>query len=140
MIGAMSGHKHLGRPHLGPRDMVATRIPLAVRDAIDVAAAACGVTRTTYVADILAQHFGRPDLMRQQMIPLPRETTATRTDYGARHFVSVKLPVPVREALDQAVSERGIGRTAYLADLLAAHVGYHELVGELSKEAMDPAM
>ena len=47
----------------------------------------------------------------------------------ARHFVSVKLPVPVREALDQAVSERGIGRTAYLARPAdAAHVEYHELV------------
>ena len=53
MIGAMFGHKHLAPPPGAPRH-AATRIPLAVRDAIDAAAAACGVARTTYVADILA--------------------------------------------------------------------------------------
>lgn len=60
----MAGPNRPGRPHLGPRHVVTTRLPEAVRQAVDEAAAAQGVDRSTYLADVIAAHVGRPDLVR----------------------------------------------------------------------------
>jgi hypothetical protein len=69
----MAGPNRPGRPHLGPRHVVTTRLPEAVREAVDAAAAERGIDRSTYLADVIAAHVGRPDLVRhldKEVLPL----------------------------------------------------------------------
>ena len=60
----MAGPNKPGRVHLGPRHVVTTRLPIEVCEAVDAAAAERGIDRSTYLADVIAAHVGRPDLMR----------------------------------------------------------------------------
>jgi hypothetical protein len=53
-INHMAGPNRPGRPHLGPREVVTTRLPVAVREAVDAAAAERGLDRSTYLADVIA--------------------------------------------------------------------------------------
>lgn len=140
----MAAPKKRGRPHLGPRDVVFTRLLLAVCDAVDAAAAEHGIDRSPYLADVIAEHVGRPDLMRwldQGLLPLgaPGRNMQGGEDFRGGH-VTVRLPVPVRQAVDAAAAAHGIDRSTYLADVIAAHVGRPDLMRRLGQEAMPLAM
>jgi hypothetical protein len=52
----------------------------------------------------------------------------------------MRIPVAVREAVDAAAAARGIDRSSYLADVIAAHVGRSDLVRHLDKEVLPLAM
>ena len=69
----MAGPNRPGRHHLGPRHVVTTRLPLPVCEAVDAAAAELGLDRSTYLADVIAAHIGRPDFVRhldKEALPL----------------------------------------------------------------------
>jgi hypothetical protein len=54
--------------------------------------------------------------------------------------LTAKVPVAVRDAVDVAAAEHGLDRSTYLADVIAAHVGGHDLVRHLGKEVLPLAM
>ncbi|WP_234797740.1 MULTISPECIES: toxin-antitoxin system [Mycobacteroides] len=61
----------VGRPHKGDRVLLQSRPAREVWYAVRIAASEAGVSVSQYVADLLAQHVGRPDLVRGQDKPRP---------------------------------------------------------------------
>lgn len=55
----------VGRPHKGDRILLQSRPARDVWYAVHLAASDAGVSVSQYVADLLARHVGRPDLMRE---------------------------------------------------------------------------
>lgn len=55
----------VGRPHKGDRVLLQSRPAREVWYAVRIAASEAGVSVSQYVADLLAQHVGRPDLVRE---------------------------------------------------------------------------
>jgi hypothetical protein len=58
----MAGPGRPGRIHKGDRDQFITRVARPVGDAIRAKAAAAGMSYTDYVAAVLAEHEGMPEL------------------------------------------------------------------------------
>lgn len=53
---------------------------------------------------------------------------------GERRYIPVRVPVELLAAVDQARANEGVSsRSQYVADVLAAHLGAHELVEERGK-------
>ena len=55
----------MAQPHKGERVLVAARPPQAVYDVVRQRATQRGISISQYVADLLAIHVGRPDLVRE---------------------------------------------------------------------------
>ena len=55
----------MGQPHKGERVLLQTRPHREVWEAVHVAAHAAGMSVSQYLADVLAEHVGRPDLVRE---------------------------------------------------------------------------
>ncbi|MDX1887906.1 hypothetical protein [Mycolicibacterium sp. 120270] len=60
----MTASVKLGRPYLGERHVVTSRMPIPVRDALDEIAALCNTDRSTVLADLACCAVGKPDLAR----------------------------------------------------------------------------
>ncbi len=62
----------MAQPHKGDRELIASRVPRAVYDAIRLAAAERHLTISQYVADVMATHTGHEELvreLRQEVLP-----------------------------------------------------------------------
>lgn len=144
MIKRMAGNHRSGRHHLGPRDVVTARLAAPVLAAVDALAAQHGIDRSPYLADVICVHVGRPDLMRwldQALLALiATRNTLDHSVFGADHDVTVRVPVPVRQAVEAAAAEHGVSRSMYLADVICAHVGRPDLIRRLNKEVVPLAM
>lgn len=55
----------MAQPHKGSRTLIASRPVQPVYEAIRDLAAAQGLSISQYVADVLARHVGRSDLVRE---------------------------------------------------------------------------
>jgi len=55
----------MAQPHKGDRDLVAARLARPVYVALKAEAAQRGMPMGQYVADVMAAHMGRPDLVLQ---------------------------------------------------------------------------
>lgn len=62
-----------GRQHKGDRVLLAARPHRAVWELVTQRAAAAGLPISQYVADVLAQHVGRDDLVAALGIPQPAQ-------------------------------------------------------------------
>ena len=54
----------MAQEHKGERWLVQTRLDIEVFQQLVIAADDAGTSHSQYVADVLAMHFGRPDLVR----------------------------------------------------------------------------
>ena len=54
----------MGQPNKGDRELLQSRPVRPVWEAVHAAAASAGLSVSQYVADVLAIHVGRPDLVR----------------------------------------------------------------------------
>lgn len=61
----------MAQPHKGDRTLIISRPRGEVVDAVKAAAASYGLSVSQYVADVLAAHVGRPDLVREHSEVLP---------------------------------------------------------------------
>jgi len=72
--GDMAGPGKRGRVHKGDRVLLQSRPLRPVWEAVHERAAAAGVPVSQYLADLLAVHVGRPDLVsddgRREVLPL----------------------------------------------------------------------
>lgn len=138
-----------GRPHKGDRALLQTRPIDEVLDLVVRRQLAAGVKDLSqYVADVLAIHVGREDLVTElglrQGLPLDEDAVELSQQLPAQR-PSVVTTRPHREVWN-AVHARQIAAgvssvSKYVADVLAMHVGREDLVLELGrKEGLPLAM
>ncbi len=126
----------MGQPHKGDRLLLqSTQSPLAVREAVHARATASGLPDSQYLADVLALHVGRPDLVRDldkqggldlSPDPLPSPSSVPP-------LLQTRPPRPVWEAVRARAASAGLSAAQYLADVVALHVGRPDLVRNLGK-------
>ena len=118
-----------GRPSLGPRLIVATRLPLVVQAEVEEAQKNIGCDRGGFIADIVCLAGGRGDLVRclkrEQRDSNRASTTETSMTMGRK--LTVRLPAAVGPWLEQAVPHDA-DRSAFISDLVCVYMGYPNLV------------
>jgi hypothetical protein len=137
-----------GRPHKGDRVLLQSRPFDEVLDLVVCRQHAAGVKALSqYVADVLALHVGRKDLVvelgREQGLPLDEETPVQPRLYtGRRVLVQARPHREVWAAVHALQISTGVSSVSqYVADVLALHVGRKDLVVELGrKEGLPLAM
>ncbi|WP_262490919.1 hypothetical protein [Mycobacterium simiae] len=137
-----------GRPHKGDRALLQTRPFDAVLDLVVRRQHATGVKALSqYVADVLAIHVGREDLVAElrlkQGLPLDGDSVVAPRPYpGRRTLVQTRPHREVWVAVHQRQRRTGVSSVSqYVADILAIHVGREDLVVELGrKEGLPLAM
>lgn len=126
----------MGQPHKGDRLLLqSTQSPLAVREAVHARAMAAGLPDSQYLADVLALHVGRPDLVRDldkqdglALSPDPLPSTSS-----VPPLLQTRPPRPVWEAVRSCAAAAGLSAAQYLADVAALHVGRPDLVRRCDK-------
>lgn len=112
--------------------MVPADVPIPVRDALDRIARQTGTDRSTVLSDLACCAVGKPELARllrfaphhgrPGMVAKNNEAGGL----GVLHTVTSRVPIPVRDALDEIVQITGAPRTTVLADLACCAVGLPE--------------
>jgi len=126
----------MGQPHKGDRLLLqSTQSPLAVREAVHARATTAGLPDSQYLADVLALHVGRPDLVRDldkqgglALNPDPLPSTSS-----VPPLLQTRPLRPVWEALRSCAAAVGLSAAQYLADVAALHVGRSDLVRNVGK-------
>jgi hypothetical protein len=115
-----------GRPHLGPREIITAALWPSLEAMVDIARGS--LDRSPYLADLLAWHIDRPDLIRHPQLVLDF-ATAPLTDTGpeqpgtkTRHCTVRVHPVVAIE-LDRRAKEIGCARAVYTAGAVAERLG-----------------
>lgn len=126
----------MGQPHKGDRLLLqSTQSPLAVREAVHARATAAGLPDSQYLADVLALHVDRPDLVRdldkQGGLDLSPEPLASASSVPP--LLQTRTQRPVWEAVRARAAAAGLSAAQYLADVVALHVGRPDLVRNLGK-------
>jgi len=138
-----------GRPHKGDRVLLQTRPYDAVVELVTDRQRAAGVSSLSqYVADVLAMHVSRNDLVveldRIDGLPLDRANAEEPRVRAAlrRTLVQTRPHRQVWTAVHQEQNASGVSSVSqYVADILAMHVDRHDLVVELGlKEGLPLAM
>ena len=127
----------MGQPHKGDRLLLqSTQSPLAVREAVHARATAAGLPDSQYLADVLALHVDRPDLVRdldkQGGLDLSPEPLASGAS-SVPPLLQTRTQRPVWEAVRARAAAAGLSAAQYLADVVALHVGRPDLVRNLGK-------
>ena len=134
-----------GRRSLGPRDTTPARLPLAVHALVEHAAAARGIDRGAFLADVICYHAGRADLMRHLhqdtlLAPPIAHHENAEGDGNQLRRITVRIPPAVRHVVERAAAEQGTDRCTYLSDLICAHMGRPDLTRAIHREVMPLAM
>ncbi len=129
----MTGSAKTGRPSLGDRAIMTAKLPIAVLEAAEAAAADHSTDRTTVLTDIVCLHYGRRDLMRrpsEQMLLESQTAAKELTTEGRKLGPHVKVcpPRPVADLVEAEYQRRGIERSTLLADIVCQHLGFPDLV------------
>lgn len=139
-----------GRPHKGDRALLQARPFDEVLDLVIGRQHAAGVKELSpYIADVLALHVGRRDLVvelgqeQQGMLVDPDAApTKPRTYRRVRTLVQTRPHREVWLAVHERQKATGVSSVSqYVADVLALHVDREDLVVELGlKEGLPLAM
>lgn len=137
-----------GRPHKGDRALIQTRPFDEVLHLVIGRQHAAGIKELSpYLADVLAIHVGREDLVAElghkQSLPLDEAARDLPAPYpGRRTLVQTRPHREVWTAVHQRQKQAGVSSVSqYVADVLAIHVGREDLVVELGhKEGLPLAM
>lgn len=138
-----------GRPHKGDRALLQARPFDEVLDLVIGRQHAAGVKELSpYVADVLALHVGRQDLVvelgQQQGMLLDQDAPVItpRAYRGGRTLVQTRPHREVWLAVHERQKATGVSSVSqYVADVLALHVDREDLVVELGlKEGLPLAM
>ncbi|BBN50933.1 hypothetical protein [Mycobacterium avium] len=137
-----------GRPHKGDRALIQTRPFDEVLHLVIGRQHAAGIKELSpYLADVLAIHVGREDLVaelgQRQSLPLDQDTDDLLAPYpGRRTLVQTRPHREVWTAVHERQKSAGVSSVSqYVADVLAMHVGREDLVVELGrKEGLPLAM
>lgn len=136
-----------GRPHKGDRVLLQARPFREVLDLVVTRQRDAGVSSLSqYIADVLAIHVGRDDLIAEldyQRSLLRRDPgPASEVHTGRRVLVQTRPHRMVWLAVHTLQGQAGVSSVSqYVGDVLAAHVGRDDLVAELGhKEGLPLAI
>lgn len=136
-----------GRRHKGDRALIQTRPFDEVLNLVIGRQRAAGIKELSpYVADVLAIHVGREDLVaelgQREPLPLDQDVEGQAAPYPARTLVQTRPHREVWEAVHERQKSTGVSSVSqYVADVLAMLVGREDLVVELGrKEGLPLAM
>lgn len=114
-----------GRPHLGPRTVITAALWPELEQVVDDSRGS--LRRSPFLADLLAWHVARPDLIRDHQLamsfgdrvhcaiePIKSEATKHRT---------VRVPPAVATELVALAAELGVPRGVYNANAIADLLG-----------------
>ncbi len=132
----------MGRPHKGDRALLQTRPRLEVTEEIRRRQHNAGVScMSQYLADVLAIHVGRPDLVVelgcQGELPLGEAPLVPSGAAVASHgpLLQTRPHADVWAAVHKLQRETGVRSVRqYVADVLALHVGRPDLVIDLGRK------
>lgn len=137
-----------GRPHKGDRALIQARPFDEVLRLVISRQHAAGIKELSpYIADVLAIHVGREDLVAElgckPSLPLDEAPNLPQRPYRARRtLVQTRPRREVWTAVHEQQRSAGVSSVSqYVADVLAMHVGREDLVVELGrKEGLPLAM
>lgn len=133
----------MGRSSKGDRVVTTVRIAIPVWEHYYAAAAARGVPLGTYLADLMAMHVGRADLIQELTDHMELFSTGSRrgpelppvsrcsSDIASR-MVTARLMRPVWESCRKQARARRLPLAFYVGDILAVHAGRADLIQELT--------
>jgi hypothetical protein len=132
----------MGQPHKGDRLLLqSTQSPLAVREAVHARATSAGLPDSQYLADVLALHVGRPDLVRDLQGGFDLSPDLLPPTSPVPPLLQTRPVRPVWEAVRARAGAAGLSAAQYLADVAALHVGRTDLVRHVGKgEGLPMAM
>jgi hypothetical protein len=129
----------MGQPHKGDRLLLQSPrdTPPELRSAVHSCATAAGLPISQYLADVLAVHVGRPDLVRdlgqREGLELGANPSASSRPLPRATVLQTRPPRPVWEAVHTLAAAAGLSAAQYLADVAAEHVGCPDLVRGLGR-------
>ncbi|CAN7700765.1 hypothetical protein [Mycolicibacterium frederiksbergense] len=131
----------MGRPHKGERALLQTRpwqeVTAEIKDRQISAGVSC---LSQYIADVLALHVGRPELVaelgRAAALPLDQKPAARSGALPSRGpLLQTRPHVEVWSAIHRLTQQAGVRSIRqYVADVLAIHVGRPDLVVDLGQK------
>lgn len=137
---------HMAQPHKGDRLLLqTTQSPPPVCEAVQALAAAAGLPVSQYLADVLALHVGRPDLVRdlgkREGLEISTDPSLSSRPLPPSTCLLQTRPLrPVWEAVRSRAAAAGLSAAQYLADVVALHVGRPDLAGNIGKGVLQLAM
>ncbi|RFZ07560.1 hypothetical protein DSM43518_03302 [Mycobacterium marinum] len=134
-----------GRPHKGDRVLLQTRPHRRVAELVEQRRHCAGVSSLSqYIADVLAVHAGRPDLVVElghgadlelPIIDIPTHLSGGTSAASDRPLLQARPYRTIWEAIHRMQCGAGVTSVSrYVADVLALHVGREDLVVELVRD------
>lgn len=124
----------MAQPHKGDRLLLqTTQSPPPVCGAVQGLAAAAGLSVSQYLADVLALHVGRPDLVRDLGKREGLDISTAARSLPPTCLLQTRPLRPVWEAVRSRAAEAGLSAAQYLAEVVALHVGRPDLARNLGK-------
>jgi hypothetical protein len=128
----------MARPSKGDRAYHMVRFhPVVLQRLVETAAESGASSVSQYGADVLALYVGLPEHVRElnqtSIVPTTRKVDAIQGDAYGRIMIR-----PHREVSERLASQTDGQVAAYIADVLAAHVGLAEHAHKVSHEEVLP--
>ncbi|MBE5502707.1 Uncharacterised protein [Mycobacteroides abscessus subsp. abscessus] len=117
----------MAQRHKGPRKQIASLLDPRVRAVMVALAERHTLSVSQYIADLLAAHVGRPDLvrdLRQTTIPYLDDLNVVVDD---DRNVGPRVHIDVYQVIAKAAADRGISMSQYVSAVCDAHVAGREL-------------
>lgn len=116
-----------GRPSLGDREHVTAALWPSLETLVDESRG--GLNRSPFLADLLAWHIGRPELIRHTQLAIEFSTAsgaaldAAKPSGTKTRHCTVRVHPDVAVELDRGASESGLPRAVFIADAIAEALG-----------------
>lgn len=130
-----------GRPHLGPRTVLTAALWSELEQAVDQARG--NFDRSPFLADLLAWHVERPDLVRHRQLVISFESrcpSAEREGFTGTRHCTVRVHPAVAIELVARANAVGSPRAVYNANALADLLGVPRLGTPTAEKELPLAM
>ncbi|WP_241479857.1 hypothetical protein [Mycolicibacterium neoaurum] len=133
-----------GRPSLGDREHVTAALWPSLEALVDDLRG--GLNRSPFLADLLAWHIGRPELIRHSQLAMEFTTRGAAAFDAAKpsgtktRHCTVRVHPDVARELDRGASESGLPRAVFIADAIAESLGVSRAHATAKEEGLPLAM
>lgn len=134
-----------GRPHLGPREVITAALWPGLEALVDDMRG--DLDRSPFLADALARHFGRTDLIRHSQRAIEFSTTSGRLlldaakPVGAKtRHCTVRVHPDIVGELERGASDAGVPRGVFTAEVIAVALGVRGARVTTKEEGLPLAM
>lgn len=133
-----------GRPSLGDREHVTAALWPELEAVVDRARG--GLNRSPFLADLLAWHVGRPEVIRHPQLAIEFSTgedadvDAAKPAGAKTRHCTVRVHPDVARDLHRGASESKIPRAVFIADAIAESLGVPRAQSAAKEEGLPLAM